>query len=105
MKAIINGKRYDTEKATLIGTASSGESSSDFRYWHEKLYVTPRSKVYFVSGEGGAMSRWARRVDGNSYAGGWGIMPLTKEDAMAWAEQHLSPDAIERHFGDMLEDA
>ncbi len=37
MKKIINGKRYDTETAKLIG--SDGYSNpSDFNYWSEDLY-------------------------------------------------------------------
>jgi hypothetical protein len=105
MKAIINGKRYDTEKATLIGSASSDAGRSDFRFFREELYVTPRSGRYFVAGEGGAMSRWAQRVDKNGYTGGKGILPLTREDALMWAEQHLPADIIELHFSDMVEDA
>jgi hypothetical protein len=104
MKKIIQGKRYDTEKATLIGVATSFVGKTDFRWFLESLYVTPRSGVYFVHGQGGPMSRWSQRV-GNGYSNGEGILPLNREDALRWAEQHLSPDDVEKFFGDVIEDA
>lgn len=104
MKAIINGKRYDTDKATLIGTASSDCGRSDFRFFREELYITPRSKTYFVAGEGGALSRWAQRI-GGGYTNGTGIKPMTRDDALMWAQAHLSVNDVEKHFGDMVDDA
>ena len=59
MKAIINGLRYDTDKATLIGEASHGYAS-DFQHWEAGLYKTPRSGRFFLAGSGGPMTRWSR---------------------------------------------
>ena len=42
MKAIIRGRRYDTETAMLVGESWSGGGKSDFRYWEAALYKTPR---------------------------------------------------------------
>jgi hypothetical protein len=30
---------------------------------------------------------------------------MTKEEALAWAEQYLDADEIEQHFGDAIQDA
>lgn len=105
MKAIIAGKRYDTEKATLIGEASSNASRSDFSWWEEALYRTPRSGAYFTAGRGHARSNYATNLGGGSWGPGEAIRPITREQAQRWAEQHLTPEEVEQHFGDTVEDA
>jgi hypothetical protein len=106
MKKIINGFRYDTTKSIEVGSASHGYiRSGDFSAWEATLYKTPRSGRFFLAGEGGPMTTWARRVDQNSWCGGDGIIPMSKEEALGWAEQNLSEDEIEEHFGDDIEDA
>lgn len=105
MKAIINGLRYDTTKATLIGEASSDEVRSDFRYWSAGLYVTSRSKRYFLAGEGGAMTRWAQSAGQNSWSGGSGIKPLDEADAREWAERYLTTEEVEAAFVASISDA
>ena len=100
MKAIINGLRYDTDKAILVGEASYGYSG-DFGRWDAGLYKTPRSKRFFLAGSGGAMSRWAR----NSRTGGSGIFPMSDEEAREWAERYLTNDEIEAGFADQIADA
>lgn len=103
MKKIIDGLRYDTEKAIKIGSYANG-FGSDFRNWAATLYRTPRSGRYFLAGEGGPMTRFARSVS-NMTGGGDGLFPMTKEEALAWAKQYLDADAIEKHFGDAIQDA
>ena len=104
MKKIIDGLRYDTEKAIEIGSYDNGLGTSDFRNWEATLYRTPRSGRYFLAGEGGPMTRFARSV-GNMTGGGDGLFPMTKGEALAWAEQYLDADAIEKHFRDAIQDA
>lgn len=104
MKRIIRGKRYDTETAVYVGRGESDCGKSDFRWYVEDLYKTPRSGVFFLEGEGGPMTTWARRVDGG-YTDGHELRPLTREDALRWAEANLKPSAIEEHFSDLVEDA
>lgn len=94
MKTIINGKRFDTEKATLVGEASYGNGRGDFSYWEAGLYRTPRSKQFFLAGAGGPMTQFATHHADRSRSGGSGIIPLTKYDALAWAEQYLTVDAV-----------
>ena len=105
MKKIINGIRYNTEAATLIGEYRSPHPTNDFSYWYAGLYRAPRSGRYFLAGEGGPMTRYAKRCGDNSVCGGEAITPLTEEDAFAWAQKYLEAEVVEEHFGDMIEDA
>jgi len=105
MKKIINGYRYDTEKAILVGeSGSSGYAKSDFNYWEAGLYKTKRSGKFFVAGQGHAMTRFASHCAGLS---GWGskIIPMAPEEALEWAEQNLNSEIIEEHFADQIQDA
>lgn len=104
MKAIINGTRYDTEKARLVGEAWHG-ATGDFNRWEAGLYVTPKSRRYFLAGNGGPMTRWARPAVGGGLQGGEGIIPVSREEALEWAEQNLSTEEIEAEFADIVEDA
>ena len=107
MKAIINGRRYDTETAVLLGKGGSHGSVSvnDFRYWSAGLYRSPRAGLYFLAGEGGPMTRFSRSTGQNSWQGGEKIIPLTPEEALEWAEQFLTTREVEEHFGPTIEDA
>ena len=108
MKKIIQGIRYDTDKATLIGEASADCPMNDFGYWEAALYRAPRSGRHFLAGSGGPMSRYGRGgmgAGGNETHGGDRIDPMTKEEAMRWAEEYLYPEEVEEHFGDMIEEA
>jgi hypothetical protein len=104
MKAIINGLRYDTEKVTLIGEASHGYRG-DFTCWEAALYRAPRSGLYFLAGSGGPMTRFGRRgQQQNETIGGTGIQPMDDDEALEWAEQHLTAAEIEAAF-EKIEDA
>jgi len=105
LKRIISGTRYDTTKAECIGQTSAACSRSDFRWWTASLYVTPRSRRYFLAGRGGPCSMFSVRVEQNSWSGGDGIIPLTKDEAFAWAQRELTTDEVEAAFDDMIEDA
>jgi len=96
MIRIIDGKRYNTETATLIGEASHGYAS-DFHHWDESLYLSPKG-AFFLSGSGGALSQWSEpAADGR--CGGCGMRVLSVDEALSWAEEHdLDSDAIEKHF-------
>jgi len=104
MKKIIAGFRYDTDKAIAIGSHSHG-NRRDFSSWEATLYKTKRSGKFFLAGEGGPMSRYARSLGNNETSGGEQIDPMTKDEALAWAEQYLDADVIEKHFPDSVQDA
>ena len=108
MKRIIEGIRYDTDKAVEVGTFNNqgigATSRSDFNWWQATLYRTPRSGRYFLAGEGGPMTRFGKPTgDGTTY--GEKVIPLSKQEALEWAEQHLDPETVEQFFGDEIEDA
>lgn len=101
---IINGKRYDTSTAKKVAEAWNGLGPSDFRNYSEELYRTPRGN-WFLWGEGGPMTRYARPVGNNGYCGGSKLIPLTPEEAREWCEQNDEPDVIDKYLGDQVEDA
>lgn len=105
MKKIIDGIRYDTDSANLIGLAESSTPQSDFRYWHEALYTGKRSGRFFLHGRGGPMTQWGKTTDGNARTGGEGIKPLSPEQALAWCENCLDGTDWQHHFKTMIEDA
>lgn len=109
MKKIINGKRYDTKTAITIGhydnIGHGASSMSDFAWWEATLYRTQRSGQYFIAGEGGPMSRFAQSQGQNTVGYGEDLIPMTKEEALEWAERYLDPEIIEEYFGDSIEDA
>ena len=99
MRKIIDGKSYNTETATELAHYESGESRRDFRYIWEALYRT-RKGAYFVAGEGGPMTCYARSCSDNTTCGGEGIRVLTEAEAKEWMERHGSADQYVAAFGE-----
>lgn len=105
MESIINGLRYNTDKAEVIGSYDNGLSRSDFRRWAATLYVTPKSRRFFLAGEGGPLTSFAKQCSNGSKTVGSAIVPLTKEEALEWAEKYLKTPDVEEFFSDMIDDA
>ena len=103
MKKIISGKLYNTDTATNIGCSTASCSPRDFSYWCETLF-RKRTGEFFLHGEGGPMTRYAERVDSNSWCGGEKILPLSFDEAREWAEKNLTADEYEAAFGAVVED-
>ena len=103
MKKIVGGKRYDTERATLIGEYGFG-GGGDFERIHEGLYRT-KTGNYFVAGSGGPKTRYSVRVERSCWSGSSDIYPLTKDEALEWAQAHLETEEVEGEFKDQVEDA
>ena len=105
MKAIIDGKRYDTETAELIASdCSVGMSKSDFRWWEEKLYKTKKG-TWFIAGEGGALTKYAVQVGSNASGAGEEIIPLSEEEVRKWLEKSENYAVFEKWFSECIEDA
>lgn len=105
MRSIINGVRYDTDKSIRVCDGGSAEGPGDFRWWAAELYRTPRSGRYFLVGSGGPMSRFAvSRGDG---VGGSRdrIIPISEDEALAFAESEAGAETVEEHFSHLIEDA
>ena len=103
MKKIVNGKSYNTSNATEVCDIGNGLRKGDFKWDDSALYVTKKG-AYFLAGEGGPASRWAREYS-NMRIGGRGIKPLSIGEALSLAEEHAPADVIEEFFGDMIEEA
>lgn len=104
MRQIIGGKTYDTDAAEEIGHYWNGLGTGDFRNISESLYRTKKGN-FFLAGSGGPMTKYSRPV-GNMTGGGDGIIPMAKEEALAWAEHHeVSSEKIEKYFSDLVEEA
>ena len=104
MKAIIEGRRYNTETATEIADHSGGGYNGDFHHYEESLYRT-RNGRYFLAGSGGAMSHYSVSIGQNQWGPGSTIKPLTNEEAQQWCESTKNYDALEEQFSAELEDA
>jgi len=103
MKAIIEGKRYDTETAREIAHYRNGLGSGDFRHVSETLYRTNKG-AFFLAGEGGPMTRYAEG-NGNSTWGSSEIIPMEDDEALDWLEANGTPESVEKEFPDRITDA
>lgn len=103
MKKIIAGAKYDTDTAKKLGSYSYG-ARSDFHFYDEELYRT-KSGRYFMHGNGGPMSHYAKACDIGGWTGGEKIVPVSRFDAQEWAEKHLEVSEYESIFGEIAEDA
>ena len=103
MIKIIDGKRYNTETATMICDTSNGLNRGDFGHESSALYATKKGS-YFIAGNGGPSSRFATH-NGNESTDGSDLIPLDREDAMVECERHGTAADIEELFADMIEDA
>lgn len=84
MKATINGLRYDTARAVLIGSASHGDEDISPQHWSEaSLYRSPRATRFFLAGRGGLMT---------TFRGGCRIIPMSSEEAHKWASDCLAAE-------------
>lgn len=103
MIKVIDGMRYNTATATKVAEYSIGYCS-DLGYVSEELYVTKKGN-YFLFGEGGPASRYARCENYNSFIGGEAINPMSRRSAFIWCQDHDRKNAIDEYFSDLVEDA
>ena len=97
MKKIIYGVTYDVDLGILIGKAVS--TRDGLEYWSAMLLKTPRSGRYFIVGEGGPLTRFAQGAGRNRWEGGADLIPLTRDQAMVFAETYLTAAVVEEEFG------
>jgi hypothetical protein len=104
MKAVIDGVRYDTNKAEIVGSHNTGRGWNNFRHWEATLYVTSKG-CFFLAGEGGGMTEFAHTCSDNSRSAGSRVIPMNAEEALRWAEQYLDISIVEKWFTEMIQDA
>lgn len=103
MNKVIRGKRYNTESAKLVGTWEANEpENSDF--WEKEELYQKRSGEFFLIGQGGAQTQYARFSMGGESKPGIELRPIEPEEASDWAEEHLTADEYEALFGPVAED-
>lgn len=101
VRKIIDGRAYDTDTATEVGSRDNGLEWADLAHECETLY-RKRTGEYFVHGEGGPRTRYARRGE-VGWSGGEAITPVSYDEARGWAEGCLDAGAYEREFGEASE--
>lgn len=102
MKKVLNGKMYNTETATIVGSWDNGCQVNDFAYCAETLYRSQKG-TYFLHGESGAQGPYAEETGNGRYQNGEEIVPMKESEARAWAEEVLEADDFVRTFGDIEE--
>ena len=50
------------------------------------------------------MTKYAEH-EGNSSSEGECIMPMSRDEALSWCEEHSAQDAIDKHFSDLVSEA
>lgn len=97
MNKVINGKRYDTETAELVGQWDNGHNFGEFQYECEELY-RKKTGEFFLYGKGGPMSSYAVPSGNNNWTGSSKITPISIDEAKEWAEKNLDADDYEKYF-------
>jgi hypothetical protein len=87
MRAVIEGRRYDTETADLIARWSYGDGPQDWHHVQEKLYRT-RQGSWFIAGSGGARSKYRVSTAQRTWYPGERIDALSSDEALEWLETH-----------------
>ena len=93
---IINGKRYDINRATILYNWNNRKLESDPDYLSESLY-RKKTGEYFLYGIGGANTRYGV-WEGVTGRAGDKIMPLTPAEARLWVESHATADEYAEIF-------
>jgi hypothetical protein len=106
MKAVIEGRVYNTKTAEIIHSWDNRFYKSDFHYCEDSLYKTKKGN-FFLVGSGGPLSKYSVSCGQNSWGGSDNnVTPLTKEEALRWLEDHDGDSSIiEELFSDMIEEA
>lgn len=102
MKKIINGKLYNTDTAKRLGEWVN-DIPDNLHWVSETLYQKQRGE-FFLHGEGGPSSKYAKSIGQGSWSSGEKIIPLSYDAAQAWAEEYLDANAYQAAFGPVEED-
>jgi hypothetical protein len=85
MKAVVNGKTYNTETATEIcELPCNAQGRGDF-HWHETALYRTQKGAFFIAGSGGPASMWRESVS-NGSIGGRGVRPVSEQEARDYME-------------------
>jgi len=104
MKKVINKKMYNTETAECLATFDNGLNKSDFNWIAESLFKT-KNGAYFLHGEGGPLTEYSEECGSNSWTGSDEITPLTRDEAVEWAERRNQIGLFADEFADEIDEA
>lgn len=94
MRRVIDGKLFDTDKATRLCGLNCTAYPSDFA-WHDTSLYRSKGGRYFLAGQGGPSSMWAQPAYGGGRGEGRGIRVLDDDEARDYAERAgLDADAM-----------
>lgn len=102
MKKIINNKLYDT--ATAKKLAEWDENGTDSRNYISEALYRKKTGEFFVFGDGGANTKYARIGRLKVFEPGSAILPMSLEQAKEWALDRLPKNEYDDIFGDMIDD-
>lgn len=103
MNKVIQGKKYDTQTAKLIGAYETNELENSDVWYREELYQKQNGE-FFLTGQGGCKTQYAVPSTTLDFKAGEKLEPLVVEEAEMWCEEHLSGDEYEKIFGMITED-
>lgn len=103
MQRVIDRKLYDTERAEQIAKYAPNTDRGDYDYLIETLYKTSKGE-YFLHGEGGAATEYAKPCDGGARTAGEEINPIDEEAALDWCEERaIDGEIVVEEFGHLIE--
>lgn len=96
MHKVVNGKHYNSDAAKKIGfwNCDNGEPTVAF----SEVLCRKRTGEYFLYCKGGPASRYGVYSKGTGWRSGEKILPINKEQAVAWAKEHLSKELYQKEF-------
>jgi hypothetical protein len=99
MRKVLNGKIWDTSKATALCEIWTGTGIKDFKHMDCTLFVTPRSKSFFLAGYGGGLTVFSKTLADGSISGSEGIVPIDADMARRLCEeQDVDVETMEKYF-------
>lgn len=100
MKKIIDGVLYNTETAQNLAEYWNGCTHSDFNYMAETIYRTKKGN-FFLHGEGGAASKYAKAA-GRGSNPGKEIIALSEDEVFEILQEWNEVELIEEMFPDKI---
>lgn len=101
MRKIINGKKYDTETASLICDYANVQNRTHFYSYSETLYQK-KTGEFFIYVEGGPACPYSE--SGRGFAcGSAKITPISENEAQKFVEEHGSVEMYEKIWGEVEE--
>ncbi|MCQ4774946.1 hypothetical protein NE634_14605 [Lacrimispora saccharolytica] len=106
MKKIIEGKKYDTETARVVGRWSCGDADDPDDIHRDETLYCKKNGEYFLDNKSGWDSSYHTAFWYDyDYSNGEPeeLVPFSLEEAQEWVMIHLNGDIYESEFGEVEE--